>query len=168
MTMRIAILAACAGTLTLAAMTGAFAQSSNQRIPGSGFGTAQPSITDQGYAGPGNATASRGRISRSHKKSGTFLDGSASFGMRDVTVRPGDYDGDGRAKFRTKGRYSAATVRGIRMGRPGTSQAGKTTGEPIVIDGVVLSSGRRGSKISESNSPIPGNRRIITGGPHRR
>ena len=134
MTMRIAILAACAGTLTLAAMTGAFAQSSNQRIPGSGFGTAQPSITDQGYAGPGNATASRGRISRSPstRRAELFSTVAHRFGMRDVTVRPGDYDGDGRAKSRTKGRYSAATVRGIRMGRPGTSQAGKTTGEPIV------------------------------------
>ena len=70
MTMRFAILAACAGTLTLAATTAAFAQSSHQRIPGSdigafegraapgklqrretGSGTAQPSISDQGAAG---------------------------------------------------------------------------------------------------------------------
>ena len=155
MTIRIAILAAFAGTLTLAAATGAFAQSGHRRIPGSdirafegrgapgklqrretGSGTAQPSISDQGAAGNLSNYRSRQKVQRglpNHKKSRTFFDGNASVGMRGVRVQAGDYDGDGRGEFRT----------------------------------------RRGSKISDGDSPIPVNRRIITGagasgGPHRR
>jgi hypothetical protein len=150
MTMRNAILAACAGALALAAATGAFAQSSRQRLPGSdigafegkpapgqlqrqpGPGTAQPSISDQGAAG--NLTSYRAlpkpRVGLPGAKKGrAFLDGNASVGTRRVGVQVGDYDGDGRrGRFRTHGKNSAATVRGVRMERPGTASGGQTTG----------------------------------------
>ena len=137
MTMRIAILAACASTLTLAAATGAFAQSTPNPIPGvnilygqkAGAGTAQPSISDQGAAGNLSNYRSRQKVQGGlpgHKTSRTFLDGNASVGTRGVRVQAGDYDGDGRAEFRTRGRNSSATVRGIRTEKP--SAAGTTRG----------------------------------------
>jgi hypothetical protein len=150
MTMRIAILAACASTLALAATTGAFAQSSNNRLPGSdigafegkpapgrlhrqpGAGTAQPSISDQAAAG--NLTSYRAVPKPRDglpgaKKGRAFLDGDASVGTRRVGVQVGDYDGDGRRDgFRTRGRHSAATVRGLRLDRPATQTTGGSAG----------------------------------------
>jgi hypothetical protein len=149
MTMRIAILAACASTLALVVTTGAFAQSSNKRLPGSdigafegklapgrlhrqpGAGTAQPSISDQAAAG--NLTSYRalpkpraGLPDRTNGK--TLLDGNASVGTRGVVqVRDlGDRHGT-RGHFRTRGRNSTATVRGLRIDRPATAPAAQTT-----------------------------------------
>lgn len=66
MTMRIAFLAACAGTLALAATAGAFAQSSNKRIPGTDIGAFEGRKVRDGLP--------------DRKKGRTFLDGDASLG----------------------------------------------------------------------------------------
>jgi hypothetical protein len=129
MAIRNAILATCGAALAVAAATGAFAQSGSQRA---GAGPAQPSISDQGAAGnlSHNRSLPKPRASLPDRTNGkALLDGNASVGRRGV-VQVRDLDGHHgtRGHFRTRGRNSAATVRGVRMERPGVAPATQTRG----------------------------------------
>ena len=133
MIIRIAILAACAGTLALA----------QADIARASYGAASESgslarLTDV-EAEPVIVLAQNGRsVSGSNIWSGGISTSRSRVapkaGKNGVWVQPGDYDGDGRGRFRTRGRHSSATVRGIRMKKPGTARETKELTGTLVLN----------------------------------